>query len=334
MTTTFLIVRHAHVHNPRNVIYGRLPRFRLSAEGQQQAERTARYLANVKVSRIYTSPLLRARQTAQAIHRHHPEAPFHRTALLPEVLTGWQGTSMNDLKEAVNFYHPLKNPEDETPAIIFARMHKFVRRGLLWHPGETIVGVSHGDPIKILRMGMLGADIGPHSVHEPDPERGSITRLDYHGPHDNPRPVYQNFLPVETPEAAWQWHAVKELPQAPPPAKAKELTSAALAEAGDAGRLGFAHGHFLWVAQRDGELWAMDASCLGMTLSDHQLIAGESLIDCPLHDPTGQRLIVVTKPGEVVPAELAARLVAHLRECPPRRWAVRLVEDRVEVKTP
>src|SRR5688500_10709904 len=40
--TTLLLVRHAEVYNPDQILYGRLPRFRLSDVGQQQAERLAR----------------------------------------------------------------------------------------------------------------------------------------------------------------------------------------------------------------------------------------------------------------------------------------------------
>ena len=57
------MVRHAHVHNPQDILYGRLPRFRLSPEGRTQAEILARFLSTRDTAAIYTSPLLRARQT-------------------------------------------------------------------------------------------------------------------------------------------------------------------------------------------------------------------------------------------------------------------------------
>ena len=69
MSTILLFVRHAEVHNPRDVVYGRLPRFRLSARGREQAARVAACLAGVPLAAIYTSPLLRARQTAAAFGR-------------------------------------------------------------------------------------------------------------------------------------------------------------------------------------------------------------------------------------------------------------------------
>ena len=74
-STVVLVVRHTDVHNPNNLFYGRLPRFRLSALGQEQAERTAAYLAGTPITAIYSSPQLRARQTARVIARRHHDAP-------------------------------------------------------------------------------------------------------------------------------------------------------------------------------------------------------------------------------------------------------------------
>ena len=38
------VMRHGLVHNPREVYYGRLPRFRLADRGVRQAEQGATYL--------------------------------------------------------------------------------------------------------------------------------------------------------------------------------------------------------------------------------------------------------------------------------------------------
>src|SRR5438874_3906508 len=73
-TTTLLLMRHAEVHNPEDILYGRLPRFGLSELGKQQAEVTARALAEEPISTFYTSPQLRARQTARILAAPHPGA--------------------------------------------------------------------------------------------------------------------------------------------------------------------------------------------------------------------------------------------------------------------
>jgi broad specificity phosphatase PhoE len=41
--TTIHLLRHGEVHNPTKVLYGRLPGFRLSERGLEQAEVAARF---------------------------------------------------------------------------------------------------------------------------------------------------------------------------------------------------------------------------------------------------------------------------------------------------
>ncbi|HMM43059.1 MAG TPA: histidine phosphatase family protein, partial [Thermomicrobiales bacterium] len=65
--TTILFVRHTEVENPDGLLYGRLPGFRLSDAGRRHAERVAGAIAGRDIAAIYSSPLLRARQTAAII---------------------------------------------------------------------------------------------------------------------------------------------------------------------------------------------------------------------------------------------------------------------------
>ena len=69
--TTIHFVRHGEVHNPDHILYERLPGFHLSDRGRRMAGATARYLAanpqTNTAAAIYSSPLDRTRETAQAI---------------------------------------------------------------------------------------------------------------------------------------------------------------------------------------------------------------------------------------------------------------------------
>ena len=68
MTTTVVhLLRHGEVANPRHVLYGRLPGFHLSEEGQLQAKAAARHLAGRDVTALLASPLERAQETAEAL---------------------------------------------------------------------------------------------------------------------------------------------------------------------------------------------------------------------------------------------------------------------------
>ena len=65
--TTIHLLRHGEVHNPTKVLYGRLPGFRLSERGLEQAEVAARFLAGRDIVAVIASPLERAQQTAGPI---------------------------------------------------------------------------------------------------------------------------------------------------------------------------------------------------------------------------------------------------------------------------
>ncbi|MBI3969026.1 MAG: GNAT family N-acetyltransferase [Chloroflexi bacterium] len=192
MPTSVLFVRHADVHNPREIIYGRLPRFRLGEAGRKKAEVTAQYLASERIAAFYSSPLLRARETASIIARHHPSVPFYTLSLLSEVKTGYQGESTKRYQERdFSFYLPLKEPDDETIELVFRRMAQALHRIVRRHQGQTVVCVSHADPIIILKTGIAGRDLTIMGIKEPDyPMPASVTRFDFVVPLAGPRITY------------------------------------------------------------------------------------------------------------------------------------------------
>lgn len=65
--TTVHLLRHGEVYNPDRVLYGRLPGFRLSALGEAQAKVAAEFLAARPIGVLRSSPLERARQTAEPL---------------------------------------------------------------------------------------------------------------------------------------------------------------------------------------------------------------------------------------------------------------------------
>src|SRR4030081_978457 len=92
MTTTVWLARHGEVHNPGNVLYGRLPRVRLTAEGRRQAMALANFLRPRPLVAIYSSPMLRARRTAElSLHAHPALQRVRIDSDLQEVRTSWEG---------------------------------------------------------------------------------------------------------------------------------------------------------------------------------------------------------------------------------------------------
>jgi broad specificity phosphatase PhoE len=67
MRTTVHFLRHGEVHNPDRILYGRLPNFRLSEDGQAMARAAAESLRGRDVVEVVSSPMQRAQETARPI---------------------------------------------------------------------------------------------------------------------------------------------------------------------------------------------------------------------------------------------------------------------------
>ena len=67
--TTFYLVRHGACEGLGRTLWGRSGHVCLNEEGKAQAQRLAEYLKGVGLEAVYSSPLERARETAEAIAR-------------------------------------------------------------------------------------------------------------------------------------------------------------------------------------------------------------------------------------------------------------------------
>ncbi len=145
-TTIVSLVRHGHVYNPQRIYYGRLPRFRLSENGRRQAAATAQTFINQQVSAVYSSPMLRARQTAQII-ADAVQQRVHRSKRLLESYTPFDGQPFAVLEERRWDAYTGSPPEYEQPDDIVARMTYFIATARRKHKGGHIVAVTHADPV-------------------------------------------------------------------------------------------------------------------------------------------------------------------------------------------
>lgn len=150
-------VRHGEVHNPGGIFYGRLPRFRLSERGEAQAGAASRALAAEPLAAIYTSPLLRARQTGQIIAREYPGVPVGTARGILEIRSSLQGSPTAELDaHGWNFYEPPPREDDETIAAITARIERFCRTVARRYPGTAVAAVTHGDILAVARARFAG----------------------------------------------------------------------------------------------------------------------------------------------------------------------------------
>jgi broad specificity phosphatase PhoE len=162
-------------------------------------------LAEEPITNIYSSPQLRARQTARILAQPHPDAQVHITKLLAEVLTGWQGRPHSEL-EVIHFgfyEHPI-NPEDETIKDVWERTRRFVDLARRRHVGQTVVGVTHGDSVIIAQAGYLGKPLELASLRHPNvyPGNGSITRLVFGPDRHETYPLSVEYYDPNSPDPA------------------------------------------------------------------------------------------------------------------------------------
>ena len=69
--TVVHLLRHGDVHNPDRILYGRIPGFRLSANGRDQADLAAKALVDADLVAVLASPLQRAQETAAPAAAQH-----------------------------------------------------------------------------------------------------------------------------------------------------------------------------------------------------------------------------------------------------------------------
>ena len=161
------LLRHGLVDNPRRLVYGRLTGFHLSAEGRAQAEAAARRLAARPIVALYSSPLERARETAEVVAGVFGLPVTVRDDLTEAALVAhWEGQSWAHVKEAdrPRWETYLHQPHDladvtETIAALGERMKRAIRDLAGAHPGAEVVAVSHGDPIKAGVIASTGGDL-------------------------------------------------------------------------------------------------------------------------------------------------------------------------------
>lgn len=152
MTTSIYLIRHGEVNNPDGIIYGRLPNFGLTENGKQQMEQTANFLQDKNITRLFSSPLLRARQSAEIIKTKLGISKIQISELLYETLTSYEGKKFYSLDRMQSevYLKPL-SPTDETIEQLSNRMQQFLDINIKKYSGKQIAAVGHGDPIMAIK---------------------------------------------------------------------------------------------------------------------------------------------------------------------------------------
>ncbi len=162
----FILVRHGESE------WNRIGRYQgqldapLSDLGLRQAEALATRLATEKLDAIYSSPLQRARRTADAIARFHPALTIQEDPALLEIHHGdWQGLFAADVRERYagaleewrTYPTRCQMPNGESFSNILKRTLNFRERmAREHHPHATIVLSTHDVVVKILVAEAIG----------------------------------------------------------------------------------------------------------------------------------------------------------------------------------
>lgn len=165
-----ILLRHGAVENPRGVVYGDLPGFPLSPAGRAQIGIQADRLRHFQVTKILTSPLTRATETAEIMRAAAwPDVTVQQEPRLTEWvdwrrgLTEQQWRTRHPELAAQLDHDPTALPEEvdgqkyETLAAVRERVRSVVGECRSAGDNYTLL-VSHGGPLTALLADLTGLD--------------------------------------------------------------------------------------------------------------------------------------------------------------------------------
>jgi probable phosphoglycerate mutase len=164
--TTVLLVRHGQTPSTGTTLPGRARGLHLAEKGHEQAAAAATRIAELKkVSAVYASPLERTRETAAPIARALGLRVRTERGLLECEFGAWTGRPLKELarlpewRTVQRYPSGFRFPGGESFVEMHTRITSALARLVARHPGETIVAVSHADPIKAALADALGTHL-------------------------------------------------------------------------------------------------------------------------------------------------------------------------------
>lgn len=155
--TVVHLLRHGEVHNPNHVLYGRLPGYHLSVNGQSMAAAAADYLGGRTIAAVFASPLERAQETARPV-ADRLNLEITTDERLIESANVLEGKSVSLASLAVNplnwkyLWNPFTPSWGEPYQQVAARVWEVVGRAREAARGQEAVCVSHQLPIWVSRL--------------------------------------------------------------------------------------------------------------------------------------------------------------------------------------
>jgi len=181
VTTTVFLVRHGSTDHLGHVISGRMDGVALNDAGRREVAAVAGRLRHERIGALYTSPLQRTRETAEAIGDALGLEPQADAALAEIDFGDWTGARFADLdgdpawRRWNDERSAARAPNGETMAEVQDRLVRWIEAARARHPEGRVCAVSHADVIKALVAHVLGFSLDRHGALEVGP--GSVSVL-------------------------------------------------------------------------------------------------------------------------------------------------------------
>lgn len=177
-----IFLRHGQAENNTNrVLAGRRPGVPLTLTGLEQSEKIAKFLKPFNISTIYSSPIERAKKTAEIVSEHNSLEIKTDERLIELDMGKFTGMPYDEIFEKhgnvfLKFYEgdlEIAHNGVETFVELKKRILDMVDFVIREHNDENVLLVTHMDPIKALISTIMG--LQANSLFELIIENASLT---------------------------------------------------------------------------------------------------------------------------------------------------------------
>ena len=154
-----IFLRHGQAkNNTDRILAGRTEGIPLTETGIKQAEHTAEFLQHMNISAVYSSPIQRAKHTAEIVGKHNSLDVTIDERLIELDMGKFTGMPYDEIFNShgnvfMKFYNgelEIAHNGVETFSDVKKRVLGIVNHVIENHPDENVVLVTHMDPIKAM----------------------------------------------------------------------------------------------------------------------------------------------------------------------------------------
>ena len=170
---SIIFLRHGQAkNNTERILAGRTPGVPLTEEGVDQSEKAAKFLEEMNISTIYSSPIERAKNTAEIVGKHNSIDVKIDDRLIELDMGKFTGKPYDEIFSShgnvfMKFYRgelEIAHNGVETFEEVKKRIRDMVDHVIDNHPDENVVLVTHMDPIKAMLSTVVA--FSPENLYE------------------------------------------------------------------------------------------------------------------------------------------------------------------------